>query len=298
MKKMVLDVGGTAIKSGIFEEGALSCLQETPTPASQGGPQVVRRVIQIISDYQKDHSFDEIGISTAGQVNPYEGRIIYANENIPGYTGTPLRAILEEQFRLPVYIENDVNCAALGEAFFGAGQGEDSFACLTYGTGVGGALYLNGDIFRGSTCSAGEFGATVVHPEDRRLWEDAYSGCYEKYASTTALVAMAQAKDPSLDSGRKIFARRDDPVVEAVLRQWIREIVYGLTSIVHMLNPSCIILGGGVMEQPGLPEQIQEQLYQSIMPSYRHVKIRKARLGNQAGMLGAAALSTVLPLRT
>lgn len=294
MKIMVLDIGGTSIKSGIFENGELSDIRETPTEAKKGGDFVMETAIGIIRSYQEKHTFEKIGISTAGQVNPYEGYIIYANENIPGYTGMPVKKIMEDTFHVPCNVENDVNCAALGEAAFGAGKNERHFACLTYGTGVGGALVLNHRLFHGSTCSAGEFGAMVVHPEDRFYHQDAYAGCYEKYASTTALVKKAMEYDPALSNGRLIFTRMEEAEVQKILLDWVQEIVYGLTTIIHMLNPECVILGGGIMEQPWVLEQIRSMLQPQIMSSFRHVEIKKAALGNQAGMLGAAVVEDYL----
>lgn len=292
MKIMVLDIGGTAIKSSIYENGSLFDIRETPTEASLGGAHVMNRAKDIISGYCKDCSFDRIGISTAGQVDPVQGSIIYANKNIPGYAGTQIKKILEDCFHVPVAVENDVNAAAIGEAHFGAGRGQKDFACLTYGTGVGGAMFVGGQLYSGSSYSAGEFGAIVIHPEDRRPEEDMFSGCYEKYASTTALVRRAAEFDSTLTNGRIIFERMDEPAIREIIDAWIMEIVYGLTVITHMMNPSCIILGGGVMEQPYVLTHVREKLYENIMSSFRHVKIAKAELGNRAGMLGAAVLAS------
>lgn len=146
MATIVLDIGGTAIKSGLYTNGELSEIREIPTEAKQGRDHVLNRVKELIADYRKICSFQRIGISTAGQVNPLRGDIIYANENLPGYTGTPLKEIMEQEFRVPTAVENDVNAAAIGEAVFGAGKGISDFACLTYGTGVGGAIFLNGNL--------------------------------------------------------------------------------------------------------------------------------------------------------
>lgn len=290
MITMTLDIGGTAIKSGIFQNGSLSDLKETPTEAKMGGAHVVNRAMEIIADYQSRYPIEKIGISTAGQVNPVKGSIIYANENIPGYTGTMLKDIIEQKFHLPTAVENDVNAAAIGEAAFGAGKDESDFVCLTYGTGVGGAVFTNGKLYTGSSYSAGEFGAIVTHPEERRPQEDMFSGCYERYASATALVKNAMRIDPSLSNGRLIFQRQDEPEVKQIIDDWIMEIVYGLTSIIHIMNPSCVILGGGIMEQPYILNQVKEKISCNIMPSFCHADIRKAELGNQAGMLGAAML--------
>lgn len=294
MPTMVLDIGGTAIKSGLYQDGALSEIRETATEAMKGGPQVVNRILEIIRDYRNICPFDKIGISTAGQVDPVRGCIIYANENIPGYTGTMLKDIMEQEFQVPTAVENDVNAAAIGEAVFGAGQNQKDFVCLTYGTGVGGAIFTNGKLYSGSSYSAGEFGCIVIHPEERNPAKDLFSGCYERYASTTALVNYAKKLDASLSNGRIIFERQEEPYVKEIIDCWIMEIVYGLVTIVHMLNPSCAILGGGVMEQPYVLQQVQEKLYQNIMPSFRHVQIKKAELGNRAGMLGAAVLEEAI----
>lgn len=290
MTTMVLDIGGTAIKSGLYIDGTLTDMKETPTQASQGGTHVITRAKEIIAAYQQYTPFERIGISTAGQVNPVRGQIIYANENIPGYTGTKLKELLEQEFCVPVAVENDVNAAAIGESVFGAGKNCSNFVCLTYGTGVGGAIFSGGKLYSGSSYSAGEFGAIVTHPEARKIEEDLFSGCYEKYASATALVKSAQQFDATLTNGRKIFERLNEPDVKELVDRWILEILYGLTTIIHMLNPECVILGGGIMEQPYVIEQLQEKLYPNIMPSFRQVKLEKAALGNRAGMLGAAVL--------
>lgn len=290
MTTIVLDIGGTAIKSGLYIDGTLTDLKETPTEASQGGAHVTARAKEIIATYQQHTPFERIGISTAGQVDPVRGQIIYANENIPGYTGTKLKEILEQEFHVPVAVENDVNAAAIGESVFGAGKNRSNFVCLTYGTGVGGAIFSGGKLYSGSSYSAGEFGAIVTHPEARKIEEDMFSGCYEKYASATALVKSAQQFDATLINGRKIFERLEEPDVKELVDRWILEILYGLTTIIHMLNPECMILGGGIMEQPYVIEQLRERLYPNIMSSFRQVKLEKAALGNRAGMLGAAVL--------
>ncbi|MDE7015622.1 MAG: ROK family protein [Kineothrix sp.] len=146
MLTMVLDIGGTAIKSGLYDDGELSAVRETPTDAKMGASHVVARAMELIEEYQKIGRFRRIGISTAGQVDSETGRIIYANENIPGYTGTALKDVMEKKFGIPAAVENDVNAAAIGESVFGAGKGVEEFVCLTYGTGVGGAIFANGKL--------------------------------------------------------------------------------------------------------------------------------------------------------
>lgn len=292
MKTMVLDIGGTALKSAVFNSktNALEEIRECPSEGHLGGKHIVELVIKTIHDYTKTADFSTIGISTAGQVNLEDGSIIYANQNVPGYTGIALGSIVQQEFHVPTYVENDVNAAAIGEAYFGAGRNEKNFVCLAYGTGIGGALYMNGSLYHGSSYSAGEFGAVITHPEDRHPEEDLFSGCYEKYASTTALVKKAMEYDHALTNGRLIFSRLDDPKIQEIIGGWIMEIVYGLVTITHTMNPSCIILGGGVLEQPYVLDQLKKKFYEHIMPSFRHVEIRRAELGNKAGLYGAAML--------
>lgn len=288
MRIAALDIGGTSIKSGIWDGQGTTELKEQDTNAKLGGPYVMERALEILKSYG---TFDAIGISTAGQVDWEQGSIRYANENIPGYTGMQIRQILEKEFSVPVAVENDVNAAAQGEGIFGAGKGADSFLCLTYGTGVGGAIVMNGQVYRGSCFSAGEFGAMVMHPEDVREG-DPFSGCYEKYASTTALVREAKKLDPSLENGRRIFEEIGRPEVKAVVDAWTDEIVHGLVTLIHIFNPSVVVLGGGVMAQPYVLSQVREKTMNRIMSSFRNVRLEQAALGNQAGLLGAAYLAS------
>lgn len=291
MNIAVLDIGGTSIKSGIYRNQVLEEKKETPTEAKKGGPHVMEKAIEILKTYE---GFDRIGISTAGQVDSRRGVIRYANSNIPGYTGMDVRKIISEEFGVPVAVENDVNAAALGEAGFGAGKEHADFLMLTYGTGVGGAIVMNKKIYTGSCFSAGEFGAILVHPEARNVEEDVFSGCYERYASTTALVKKVSAVYPELDNGRAIFARIEEAEIQKLVNEWIDEIVYGLTSLIHIFNPSCVVLGGGVMKQPYILATLKEKLYNGIMSSFSNVELKTAELGNDAGMLGAVRIAEAL----
>ena len=284
MKIAVLDIGGTSIKAGTYENGSLRDCREFATDAYLGGESVMRKAIGILKGCC---GFERIGISTAGQVDSSAGVIRFANSNIPGYTGTRIRDIMEKEFRVPVAVENDVNAAALGEAAFGAGQSFRDFLMLTYGTGVGGAVVMDGGIYTGSSFSAGEGGGMVVHGGQRDAEADIFSGCYERYASVTALVNAAGKLDASLTDGRHIFARIGEPQIRETVDSWIDEILYGLITLIHIFNPPCVILGGGVMSQTYIIEEIRKKLGKQIMPSFRDVVILPAQLKNTAGLLGA-----------
>ena len=286
MNIAVLDIGGTAVKSGLWTGESLEEKREEATHAREGGGRLMEQAKEILRSYR---GFEAIGISTAGQVDTRDGSIFYANDNIPGYTGTQVKKILEEEFQVPVAVENDVNAAALGELYYGAAKGLSDFLCLTYGTGVGGAIVINGGIYYGSSFFAGSFGGIVVHPED--MGQGEFDGCYEKYASTTALVRMAKSVDASLDNGKNIFAAMNRPQIKEIVDRWIDEVTYGLVSLVHIFNPSDLVLGGGVMAQQYVAEEIRKRLPGRISPGTAGVRIRQAALGNQAGLMGAVHLA-------
>lgn len=288
MKILVFDIGGTSIKYDVCVDDRLQEVKETPTNASLGGRHIVETLISLIKE-QSD--YDAIGISTAGQVNSKEGYIIYANQNIPNYTGTQIKKELEELFHVPVTVENDVNAAAMGEAIYGAGKDYKQFLMLTYGTGVGGATVTDKEVYYGSSYSASEFGAIITHSDVRLAGNDYFDGCYEKYASTTGLVKMAMEYNPELNNGRKIFENLDDPKVNEILDRWVDEIMLGLATLTHIYNPPCIILGGGIMVQPLIMRKIEEKKSRFIMPSFAHVNLIPAALGNSAGLLGANYLA-------
>lgn len=288
MKNLVFDIGGTSIKYGVCQDNALTDMKELPTNAEKGGAHILKTVISLI---QAHTDFDAIGISTAGQVHAKDGFIIYANQNIPDYTGIQYKKTLEEMFHVPVAVENDVNAAALGEAVYGAGQNYSQFLMLTYGTGVGGAVINNREVYHGSSYSASEFGAMITHSDARLSGSDFFDGCYERYASTTGLVQMIKPYRPELDTGRKIFQALSDDTVVDIIDKWVNEIMLGLATLAHIYNPSCIILGGGIMAQPLILQKIEEKKSRFIMPSFAHVQIIAAALGNSAGVLGANYLA-------
>lgn len=290
MRILAIDIGGTAIKAGITDgSGVISDLREFETNAKNGGPYVMQRAIEIAKSYE---GFEAIGISTAGQVDAKRGVIVYANENIPNYTGTDVKAIFENEFHVPVSVENDVNCAAIGETHYGAGRKHKDLLCITYGTGIGGAIVLNRRIYGGSKGLAGEFGHIITHPNGK-LCACGQCGCYEQYASTTALVRAAREYRDDLTSGRIIFAewKKGDEKIKEIVDNWIDEIVIGLVSLIHVFNPNALILGGGIMSEPYVADGINQKIYPKVMDSYRDFEVVRAEMKNTAGLLGAAHIS-------
>ena len=289
MNILVFDIGGTNIKYSLCTDDVLKEVKEVPTEAKKGGTHIMNTVTGIIKSIEEP--LDAIGISTAGQVNSEEGYIIYANSNIPEYTGTKIRKEIEELFSIPVMVENDVNSAIMGEATYGAGRGHNNFICLTYGTGIGGGIVIDGKIYRGTSFSAAEFGALVTHSEEKLFGNDPFDGCYEKYASTTALVNKAMEYNPELNNGREIFKTVSDPKVYDIIDNWVNEIVIGLSSLIHIFNPSCVVLGGGIISEKLITDLINKKIGKMIIPSFRNVEIKTAELKNTAGLMGVNYLT-------
>ncbi len=285
MKIAALDIGGTAIKYGLFNENG-NCLKfdKTPTNAHLGGAAVISAAENILSGLGE---FDRIGVSTAGQVDPYQGKIIFATDNIPGYTGMEISKILSDKFNVPVAVENDVNSAALGEAHYGAAKEFDDFLCLTYGTGIGGCIIHNKEVYYGRNFSAGEFGHIITHAGGEKC-TCGMNGCYERYASSSALCRMVEKRTGKYLNGREIFniIKKDDNVRETV-NIWMYEVATGLVCLIHIFNPSCIVLAGGIMNEKSVVEYLNEAVNKRVMPSYCGVKLTGPVLGEKSGLYGA-----------
>lgn len=286
MRIAAIDIGGTAIKYGLSDEfGNITNTGERPTEAKIGGGQgVMDKVMEILASLAP---FDRVGVSTGGVVNVKEGSIHYANENIPGYTGIRIKDNIQAVYPVPVAVLNDVHAAAVGEAIYGAGRGVDNFLCLTYGTGVGGAIYADGKLLTGRCGAAGHLGHIIIHSDNGKPCGCGNFGCYESYASVTALCALMKERTGETLNGRQIFARLDEPVIAKGLSDWIDEIVLGLVSLIQAFDPECVIMGGGIFSEELLMGEIRKRVDAKVMPILRGVKLVRAELSNNAGMLGA-----------
>lgn len=283
-----VDIGGTKIKGCIFTGGEAAQAGEIDSEAKQGANHLLERAAELL---ERLAPFDAVGISTAGQVDPKTGSIRYANDNIPGYTGTDVRSYFEKRFSCPAAVMNDVYAAALGEGAKGAAQGESDYLCITFGTGIGGGVVLDGCLYYGAGASAGVMlGGIITHPEAVRPGEP-FSGTFERYASNTALMAAAYRIDPALPSGRDIFRRLEEPPMKQAVDHWLDEVAAGVCTLIHAYNVPCVILGGGVMEQPYAINGACTRIKERIIPGFSGVRVTGAKLGNLAGLYGAASMA-------
>lgn len=287
MKILALDIGGTEVKSVMFDEhGKIGEVLRTPSRTA-GEESVFVNGAEVTRLYS---GYDYVAVSTTGQICMEKQTLMFLYNTPTDAEGLnyPIGAIIEEKAGKPTFVLNDSNAAALGESRFGAGVGYDSLICLTYGTGVGGGIILNGQLLLGSRGIAGEVGHLPIHAGSGYVCGCGHQGCYETFASTSALLRSARGIMPELKDGRELFALAGgDSRLQKVISDWVDEIVEGLCALCYIFNPPCIVLGGGVMEQPSLIPMIRERFAARIIPTFSKVDLVPAKLGNQAGLYGA-----------
>jgi glucokinase len=283
-----IDLGGTAIKLGCFSaEGR--CLQSLsiPTPQPPHPQAVVNCIVAAIAQLDPKRSARAIGIGTPGPADA-TGRIAKICINLPGWHNIPLADWLEAQTGLPTVVANDANCAGLGEAFLGAGRPFRNFILLTLGTGVGGAVIVNGELFTGPTGAAGELGLTTLCP-DGPVCNSGNRGSMEQYLSAQAIRRCTDL-EPALLGER---AKAGDRDALAFWQDYGRNLGIGLSSLIYILTPEAIIIGGGISASAELfIPTTKAEIESRVMPTSREgLHILPAELGNQAGMTGAAKLA-------
>ena len=314
MYRIGVDLGGTNIATGVVNEkneiiGRGKVKTRAPRPAEAIFDSIKEAVDMAVVNAGINYSdVVSIGVGTPGSVNQDTGAIEFSN-NLQ-FRNVPAKQMLEELLKKPVYLENDANAAALGEAVAGCGNGVASFVAITLGTGVGSGIVLDGKVYRGSNFCGGEMGHTVINV-DGIPCNCGRKGCWEKYASATALVSQAveamqgnkgsllwQTCDGDLNKvdGRSIFEAYDmgDAVAISVVEKYLYYVSVGLSNVINALQPDVVCIGGGIS---GQGEKILKPIRAAVKAERYSVYAEKqtaivpAELGNDAGIIGAALLS-------
>jgi len=290
-----IDLGGTEMKGGLVDLGGiLLCERRTATPVKEGRLGIMRELkaaIEALIGEAGGRPVLGIGIGSAGRIDPRTGKVIYASDNLPGWSGTEIAREMEEAFGLPVFADNDVNAAALGEAWIGAARGCDTFALIALGTGVGGAVVSEGRLLHGIGGGAAEFGHFILYPGGHAC-NCCQRGCLEQYASGTALNRIAASIDPAWTS-RILMARcmeKDPRAVEAV-DAFVLDLAYGILTIKNMADPEVIVIGGGLAASADIWWDKLEANLKKL--SSAPVKLARAEAGNYAGIIGAASMPLI-----
>ncbi len=306
-----IDVGGTKVLGGVVDEsGKVLTTARKDTPR-QGGAALTQTIADVAKELLAQHSVSSVGVSAAGFVSS-DRKTMLATPNIADWNGVDLDHELTKLIGLPVVIENDANAAAWGEAKFGAGQNQNHMMMLTVGTGIGGGIVVNGQLYRGAFGIAAEFGHVRVVPEGH-LCGCGARGCFEQYASGNALLRHArEAINASPEVARNLLSRGDgtvagitgqaiteaardgDPVALAAFNttgQWLGA---GIASLCVLLDPACVVIGGGVIDAGEILLKPTRESLERNMPfagKHPYPEIVAAKLGNEAGLVGVADLA-------
>lgn len=307
-----IDVGGTNVKLALVNDnGQIVYSNSVPTRAEMGYEFTVNNIKQAIYELLKETKLEAkdiqgIGFGFPGQVD-YKAGIVRNAPNIPGWVEVPIAKLIEDEFHIPTRVDNDVRCAALGELNYGAGKGCENMVCITVGTGIGSGLIINGKLVRGASNAAGEIGHIKLQMHDGPICGCGDTGCFEAFASGPSIVAMAEeyikggksTKFREMANGTAITpfivceaAKAGDPVAQRIFTIMGEYLGIGLSSVVNLLNPEKIIIGGGVADAGEiLMRPLVDTLRKRAMKiAGSAVEVVPAQLGNTAGVIGASLL--------
>src|SRR3989338_1901375 len=284
-----IDLGGTKIAAALATpDGKIVTDVNIPTEAQKGKKQVIdnlKKAVYTLIRGQKV-KISCLGLGVPGPIL-YEKGIVIEPPNLPGWKQVNLKKILEKEFKVPVHLDNDANCAALAEAFFGAGQKARHFIYMTISTGIGGGIIVDRKIYRGAIGAAGGFGHMVL---DSKGYVCGCGNvvCLEALASGSAIKKRAGMDAISVE----LAARQGDKKAQKVIAVTAHYLAVGIANLVNIFNPELVILGGGVSKMRELlltPIRKEFKDYALSLPA-KSVKIVRAKLGTKSGVLGAVAL--------
>ncbi|MED2186385.1 MULTISPECIES: ROK family protein [Bacillus cereus group] len=283
MKEYIaFDIGGTQIKYGIVSEtGTVLKHKTVPTEIHLGGEQIIQKLILLSKKLMSEHTISGIGISTAGIVDVNKGIVTGGADHIPGYSTIPIIDRLQAILKVSVSIDNDVNCAAFGEKWNGIGRDKRNFIMLTLGTGIGGAIFIDGELYRGHSFSAGEWGNMLIEGKT-----------FEEVASISGLIHIVQKyKGESEWNGKTIFELYDkgDREITQAVEVFFKHLAIGISNLAYIFNPEMIVIGGGITDRGNkflkeVKEEVEKYLHKEI---YSNCEIELAQNGNCAGMIGS-----------
>lgn len=308
-----VDFGGTRIKIGVVDaKGRILCRTGVDVQKRWSWKELTEVLVETLEAFLQDPAIPKkrllgLGMGLPGLID-FEKGIVHHLVNVRGWKNLPFASILKKKIRLPVFIDNDVNLMALGEATYGAARGASNVVCITLGTGVGGGLILNGELYRGSSYAAGEIGHIPVSREGP-LCACGSRGCFETTVGNQSIVRRARER---IRSGERSMAsrmvdgklenlspevlsraaRKGDRMSLSIWREVGEWVGMALAGVVNTYNPDRLVIGGGVAEAGEfLFRSIRKTLKKRALSfSVEHLQVVKAKLGNDAGIIGAAVL--------
>ncbi|MBI4549758.1 MAG: ROK family protein [Candidatus Omnitrophica bacterium] len=305
-----IDIGGTKISVLLVDpKGTILSRKQIPTRTGKSSRAAIRELtdaLRVLLQARKRDRLLGIGVGLPGPVNPAQGLVPWS-PNLRGWEGIPLKRILEKKFRVPVRMDNDANAAGYGEKIFGAGKNARDFVYMTVSTGIGGGLVLGGRVHRGASFCGGEVGHMTIVPGGH-LCNCGKNGCLEAYASGTAIAREARRRiksgarsligtlSPRLSDISAITvtqaAAAGDRVASEIFRDAGVYLGIGIATLMNVLNPSMIVLGGSVIKAARFfwRPMMQSARKEAWPVAFKACRVLKTALGENAGNLGAAAL--------
>lgn len=293
---LVFDIGGTKVACAVWTPGGdLAARAEIDTQAAAGPEAVAGRIVALGRQVLARLAVERpdltppaaAGVASAGQIDVATGTVSYATFHLPGWIGFPLGQRLSAGLSMPLTVDNDVNCHALAEARLGAGRPYRHFLLAAVGSGVGGGVVIDGQVYHGRRGGAGEIGQLCVEPNNGRPCSGDLAGCLEVYAASSVMVAESGCASIQ----ELADAYRAGMSIAAVDRAaaWLGK---GLAMIVHVLAPEAILIGGsaGLLGHRYLAA-VQTGLEQSLLPSHRGIPLHFTQLGADSGLIGAGLLA-------
>lgn len=282
MNILAFDIGGTEIKYGIIsDDNCLIFHQKMLTDSHLGGLHILNIVLNKINELRKEFEFSGVAISSCGVIDVKNGKVKYANDIIQDYTNIEFVTVINDNFNLPSIIENDVNCFSLAEGYFGAGRDVNNYLTLTIGTGIGGAIVINKQIYHGIDYSAGEVGQMRIVNQTK----------FESLASMKSLISVAKKEKLHIENGIELFKLYDDcdPTAISVVKKFYEYLALGITNLAYIFNPEKIIIGGGISNRGNkFLDELNIKINKVVDPHYfGSTKIEVAQLKNHGGMFGA-----------
>jgi glucokinase len=291
-----LDLGGTSLKYGLVsKKNEIIFFKKANTGPNKSREeilQLIRKAILDIVTYAEKENFvlNGIGMGTPGSVDIRKGKIVGLTPNFKDWGNIYLKSIVEEEFHIPFYLDNDANMAAFGEFEVGIGKQFKNMIYITLGTGIGGGIFIDGQLFRGSRFSGGEVGHITIDYDGIKC-NCGGTGCWEQYASASALVRFYNLKSKkAISSAFEFFekVRSGEWLAREILKDFYEYLAAGLASLINLFDPEAIIIGGGISESEWLEiEKIKTATYRRTM-FQNDIRFLKAILGNKTGILGAA----------
>lgn len=305
-----IDLGGTKTKVALVDNfGAILRSKEIPTQPSEGISSFINRVVPVIKEVTGKNNPQSIGVGIAGQIEPTTGLILFApNLN---WRNIPIKNQLMQELKLPVFIINDVKAITIGEWQFGAGKGCPNLVCIFFGTGIGAGIVIDNRLILGPNQTAGELGHTIIDLNGPKCTCGNW-GCWEVHAAGWAIAKKAQDAvkedrragqlllEKSADNIDSITAKmvtesalEGDPLAQLLVSEATEAIALGCVSVVNALNPSRLIIGGGLLKgMQGLLVHIEKAIEKRALAAARNgLQVLPAQLGSDAGVIGAAYYS-------